>query len=144
MQTLPRFLSPLSLGTFGGIYIIHNLYNTHIITYWIINIYIKYNYIHILIYHTIYYLVYIYIYIYIYIYTKYRLPWWLGGKDPTCQCRRCGFDPWVGKISWRRKWQPTPVFIPGKSHVQRRLVCYSPWGHKRVGHDLGTKQQQHI
>ena len=38
------------------------------------------------------------------------------------------FDPWVGKISWRRKWQPTPVFLPGESHGQRSLVGYSPRG----------------
>ena len=37
------------------------------------------------------------------------------------------FDPWVRKISWRRKWQPTPVFLPGKSHGQRSLADYSPW-----------------
>ena len=50
-------------------------------------------------------------------------------KEPTSLCRRhkkCGFDPWVGKISWRRSWQPTPVFLPGKSHGQRWLVGYSP------------------
>jgi len=39
---------------------------------------------------------------------------------------------WVGKIPWRRKWQPTPVFLPGKSHGQRSLVGYSPWGHKEL------------
>ena len=39
------------------------------------------------------------------------LPWWLNGKEPACQCRRLGFDPWVGKILWRRAWQPTPVFL---------------------------------
>ena len=39
-----------------------------------------------------------------------------------------GFNPWVGKIPWRRKWQPTPVFLPGKSHGQKSLVGYSPWG----------------
>ena len=49
-------------------------------------------------------------------------------------------DPWVGKIPWRREWQPTPVFLPGESHGQRSLVCDSPWGCKRVGHDLATKQ----
>ena len=48
----------------------------------------------------------------------------------TCQYRRHGFDPWVGKIPWRRKWQPTPVFLPGKSHGQRSLVGYSPRGLK--------------
>ena len=41
------------------------------------------------------------------------LPECLSGKESTCQCGRCGFDPWVRKISWRRKWQPTPVFSPG-------------------------------
>ena len=48
------------------------------------------------------------------------------------QCRRCRFDPWVGKIPWRRKWQPTPVFLPGKSHGQRSLEGYSPCGHKEL------------
>ena len=38
------------------------------------------------------------------------------------------FDPWEGKIPWKRKWQPTPVFLPGKFHGQRRLVGCSPWG----------------
>ena len=45
--------------------------------------------------------------------------------DRVCmQCRRPGFDLWVGKIAWRRKWQPTPVFLPGESHGQRSLVGY--------------------
>ena len=73
------------------------------------------------------------------------IPRWLSGKESACQCRRhrrFRFNPWVRKISWRRKWQPTPVFLPGKSHGQRSLVSYSPWGRKRVGHDLETKQQQ--
>ena len=54
-------------------------------------------------------------------------------KEPACQCRRRerrGFDPWVGKIPWRREWQPTPVFLPGESHGQRRLAGYNSWGHK--------------
>ena len=46
------------------------------------------------------------------------------------QCWRPGFDPWVGKIPWRRKWQSTPVLLPGKSHGLRSLVGYSPWGCK--------------
>ena len=41
-----------------------------------------------------------------------------------------GLDPWVGKISWGREWQLTPVFLPGEIHGQRSLVGYSPWGHK--------------
>ena len=40
------------------------------------------------------------------------LPWWLSGEESTYQCRRLLFDPWVGKIPWRRKWQPNPVFLP--------------------------------
>jgi len=51
-----------------------------------------------------------------------------NSKEPTPQCRRgkrCGFDPWVGKISWRRAWQPTPVFLLGESHGQRNLLDYS-------------------
>ena len=52
------------------------------------------------------------------------------GKDSACKCRRPGFDPWVGKIPWRRKRQPTPVFSPGGSHAQRSLAGCSPWGHK--------------
>ena len=58
-----------------------------------------------------------------------------SGKDSTCQRRRHkrrGFDPWVGKIPWSRKWQSTPVFLPGKFHGQRNLVRYSPWGCKRT------------
>ena len=51
----------------------------------------------------------------------------VGGKEATHQCRRPGFDPWVGKIPWRRKWQLTSVFLPGESHGQRSLVGYSPW-----------------
>ena len=46
--------------------------------------------------------------------------------------QRCRFDPWVGKIPWRRKWQPTPVFLPGESYGQRSLAGYSPWGHKEL------------
>ena len=58
------------------------------------------------------------------------LPRWCSGKESACQCRRhkrLGFDPWIGKIPWGRKWQPTLVFLPGKFHEQRSLVDYSPW-----------------
>ena len=64
-----------------------------------------------------------------------RLPRWLSDKESTCQCRshrRRGFNPWVGKIPWRRAWQPTPEFLPEKSHGQRSLVGYSPWGCKKL------------
>ena len=71
----------------------------------------------------------------------YKLPslWYVGfpggdgGKELICQCRRrkrCGFSPWVGKIPWRRAWQPTPGFLPGESHRQRSPVGCSPWGRK--------------
>ena len=49
-----------------------------------------------------------------------------SGKEPACQCRRhkrCRLNPWVGKIPWRRAWQPTPVFSPGEFHGQRSLVA---------------------
>ena len=54
-------------------------------------------------------------------------------KNPPAKCRRCkkpGFDPWVGKIPCSRKWQSTPVLLPGKSHRQRSLATYSLWSHK--------------
>ena len=62
------------------------------------------------------------------------LPWWLVGKESACnvgdclQYRRRGFDPWVRKIPWKRKWQPTPVFLPGESHRQRNLAGYTVHG----------------
>ena len=57
---------------------------------------------------------------------------WLSGKEPACQCRRLKFDPQFGKIPWRRGWQPTPVFLPGKPHGQRSLAGYSSWGRKEL------------
>ena len=63
---------------------------------------------------------------------KQRLPRWYSDKEFACQCRRCIFDPWVGKIPWRRAWQPTPVLLPGESHRQRSLAGYSPWGRKEL------------
>ena len=60
------------------------------------------------------------------------------GKEFTCQCRKCEFYPWVRKIPWRRKWQPTPIFLPGKSHGQRSLEA-TVQGGARVKHDLVTK-----
>ena len=59
-----------------------------------------------------------------------RLPWWLRRKSVCLQCGRPGFNSWVGKIPWRRQWQPTPALLPGKSHGQRSLISYSPWGRK--------------
>ena len=51
-----------------------------------------------------------------------------SGKEPACHCRRHkrhGFSPWIGKVPWRREWQPTPVFLPGESHRWRSLAGYS-------------------
>ena len=60
-------------------------------------------------------------------------PGGISGKESACQCRRCKrFDPWVGKMPWRRKWQPIPVFSPGKSHGQRSLWGYNLWGQKKL------------
>ena len=57
-----------------------------------------------------------------------------GGRLRIClpiqETQETGFDPWVRKIPWRRKWQPTPIFLPGEFHGQRSLVGYSPWGRK--------------
>ena len=69
------------------------------------------------------------------------LPWWLSGKTSACQSRRGGLDPCIRKIPERKKWQASPVFLPGKSHRQRSLIGYNSWGHKRVWHELATKQQ---
>ena len=65
----------------------------------------------------------------------FSVPSWLSAKESACQCKRPGFDPWVGKVPWRCRWQPTSVFLPGKSHGLRNLEGYSPWGSQRVGHD---------
>ena len=74
------------------------------------------------------------------------LPWWLRGKESTCQCRGCRrrkFDPWVGTNPWRRAWLPTPVFLPGECHGKRNRADYSPWGRKELHMtDTHTTQQQ--
>ena len=63
-----------------------------------------------------------------------RLPWWLRCKESTCQCRRCGFHSWVRKIPWRRKWQPTSVFLPGKSQWTQEPGVLQSMRSQRVGH----------
>ena len=57
-------------------------------------------------------------------------PYGSDSKSVCLQCGRPGFDSWVRKTPWRRKWQPTPVLLPGDSHGGRSLVGYSPWGRK--------------
>ena len=67
-------------------------------------------------------------------------------KEPTWHCRRhkrCGFDSWVGKIPWRRAWQPTPVFLPGESHEQRGLAGYSAWVRNELEMTERLRTQRH-
>ena len=67
---------------------------------------------------------------------KYLLGGFPGGSvvknlpASVCQLQEAWVQSWVEKISWRRRWQPTPVFLPGKSQGQRSVAGYSPWGHK--------------
>ena len=64
------------------------------------------------------------------------------------ELERCGFDSWVGKISWRRKWQLAPVYLPGKFHGRRSLLGYSPWGHRELDmteqlHFIDSSEHEH-
>ena len=63
--------------------------------------------------------------------------------DPL-QCRRLRFEPWVGKIPWRRAWQLTPVFLLGKFHGEKNLVGYSPWGSKELDTTEGLSMHTHV
>ena len=72
---------------------------------------------------------------------------WLNGKVSACQCRshrRCEFDPWVRKIPWSRKRQPSPVFLPGKSQGQRSLAGYRLWGGKESDATEWLSKQAHM
>ena len=71
--------------------------------------------------------------------TRDGLPSWLSGKESACQCRRRGFDSWVRKIPWKRKWQPTPIFLPGKPMDRGAWWATVHGVSKR--HDWATKQQ---
>ena len=65
----------------------------------------------------------------------YLIPGGASGKEPSCPCRRykrLGFYSWFGKIPWSRKWQPTPVFLLGRSHGQRIPACHSTWDCKKL------------
>ena len=64
---------------------------------------------------------------------KMGLPWWLSGKESTCNAGAVGdvgSIPGLGRFPWRREWQPTLIFLPGESHGQRSLAGYSPLGHR--------------
>ena len=69
------------------------------------------------------------------------LPWWFRQSRICLQCRRPGFDPWVGKIPWRRAWQPTLVFLPGESPWTEEPGSLQSMGLQRVGHDWATKHK---
>ena len=71
---------------------------------------------------------------------KYNMIGGTSGKEPICQCRRhrLGFDPWVRKIPWRRKWQPTPVFFPSESYGQEEPGGLQSIGSHRKGHNWGV------
>ena len=78
------------------------------------------------------------IYIYIYIYTLSGLPRWhylIKNLPANVEDIREVFDPWVGKIPWRRAWQPTLVFLPGESHGQREPGDLQSTGSQRVRHE---------
>ena len=75
------------------------------------------------------------------------LPKWHSDKESACLCRRhkrCRFEPWVRKIPWSRKWQPTLVFLPGKFHGQGNLVDCSPWGHKESDTTAHAQRQRQL
>ena len=74
------------------------------------------------------------------VYVSAHSPGGSDGKASVCNARGPGFNPWVGKIPWRRKWQPTPVLLPGKYHEWWEPVGYSPWGRK----ELKTTERLHF
>ena len=74
--------------------------------------------------------------------TSAELPSWLSGKESVCNAGEAGWIPGSGRSPGGGKWQPTPVFLPGKFHGQGSLEGYSPCGRKRVKSDLVTKEQQ--
>ena len=80
------------------------------------------------------------------LYFEIGLPRWFSGKEPACQRRSlwsCGFSPWVRKIPWRRKRQPTPVFLPGTgAWWTEDRIWLQPVGSQRIGHDSTTKHSK--
>ena len=71
----------------------------------------------------------------------YGLPWWLSGKESTCQCRRCGFEPWAGKLPWRRKGNPLQYSFPGNL-MNRGAWWATVHGVTKESDNLMTKQQE--
>ena len=72
--------------------------------------------------------------IYLQLIRMFGLPWWLSGKESSCQCSRCWFSPWVGKLPWRRKWHLTPVFLLGNP-MDRGAWQAAVLGSQRVAHN---------
>ena len=78
--------------------------------------------------------------VFYYLYLKNTgVPWWLRRWRIRLQCGRPGFNPWVGKIPWKRTWQPTPVFLPGESPWTEEPGRLQSMGSQRVGHNWETK-----
>ena len=78
--------------------------------------------------------------VFYYLYLKNTgVPWWLRRWRIRLQCGRPGFNPWVGKIPWKRTWQPTPVFLPGESPQTEEPGGLQSMGSQKVGHDWATK-----
>ena len=78
----------------------------------------------------------------LHLYVLFRLPWRLIGRETPAVPEMQQPQVWsLGRIPWRRRWHPTPVFLPGKFHGQRSLAGYSPWGHKEWGTTEATEQQ---
>ena len=78
---------------------------------------------------------------------KWSKPRWCSDKESACQSRRQKrhrFNTWVGKIPWRRKWQPTPAFLPENFHGQRSLAGYSAWGCKESDTTKPLSRHTHI
>ena len=74
------------------------------------------------------------------------LPWWLNSKESACQAGDSGLISGLGRFPWRNIWQPTPVFLPEKSHGQRSLVGYGSWGHRRqrLNHNIHTFMSSYL
>ena len=80
------------------------------------------------------------------IWTMFGFPGRASGKEPACPCRRhkrCRLDPWVGKIPWRKAWQPTPVFLPGESPWAEKSGGLQSMGSQRVGYDWSDWAHMH-
>ena len=75
-------------------------------------------------------------------YYRNELPRWRSGKESACQCKKHIFNLWSRKFPQKRKWQPTPIFLPGEPHGHRSLVGCHLWGRTELDTTEATQQQQ--